>query len=69
MFAGVIGLVVFVVVVGLFVVSLTRRRHGESDVAARDWTSTSEVFKDPTTGRIMRVWLDPRGDRHYVPER
>ena len=68
-----IGAVIALVVVGAlavaFVVSLTLRRHGESDVARRDWTATSEVFKDPSTDRVMRVWVDAQGERHYVAEK
>jgi hypothetical protein len=53
----------------LFVISLTLRRHGESDVRAGDWLRTDEVFRDPTTKRFMRVWVDPKdGSRHYVAE-
>jgi hypothetical protein len=26
------------------------------------------VFNDPSTHRIMRVWLDAAGERHYVPD-
>ncbi len=52
-----------------FVVSLLLRRHGESDVPSEDWKRTDEVFRDPTTRRFMRVWVDPRdGSRHYVAE-
>ena len=55
--------------VALFVVSLMLRRHGESDVPSEDWQRTDEVFRDPTTRRFMRVWVDPRdGSRHYVSE-
>jgi hypothetical protein len=46
------------------------RRHGESDAAEPGWLPTKERFMDPTTRRVMRVWIDPaRGERHYVPER
>jgi hypothetical protein len=46
-----------------------RRRHGESDGARPDWIPTSERFLDPTTDRLMRVWLDRQTRRrHYVPE-
>jgi hypothetical protein len=46
------------------------RRHGESDSAQPGWLPTRERFMDPTTRRVMRVWIDPaRGERHYVPER
>jgi hypothetical protein len=45
------------------------RRHGEASVPAGNWTRTEEVFRDPSSGRLMRVWLDPAdGTRHYVPE-
>jgi hypothetical protein len=30
---------------------------------------SDEVFTDPTSGDLMRVWLDPSsGERRYVPE-
>lgn len=30
---------------------------------------TDEVFTDPTSGHVMRVWLDPsNGERRYVAE-
>jgi hypothetical protein len=59
---------VVVLVVGL-VGWLNLRRHGEASVPAGHWTRTDEVFRDPSSGRLMRVWIDP-GDstRHYVPE-
>lgn len=57
--------IIVVAVVGYFGL----RRHGESPVAAEGWQPTQESFRDPSTGRIMRVWIDPRdGSRHYVPE-
>ncbi len=46
-----------------------RRRHGESEAAHPGWLPTTERFLDPTTDRLMRVWLDPETrTRHYVPE-
>lgn len=64
-----IALIVLAVLVVFFVISLFLRRHGESEVPAGDWARTDEVFVDPTTGRRMRVWIEPRdGTRHYVPE-
>jgi hypothetical protein len=46
-----------------------RRRHGESPEAQAHWRPTAEVFRDPTTGRVMRVWVDPSdGSRRYVAE-
>jgi hypothetical protein len=44
------------------------RRHGESEKPKADWRRTDELFNDPSTNRVMRVWLDTAGDRHYVPE-
>ena len=62
-------MIVIAALVVLFVISLTLRRHGESDVRAGDWQRTDEVFRDPTTKRFMRVWVDPKdGSRHYVAE-
>ena len=30
---------------------------------------TNEVFTDPTSGHVMRVWMDPRtGERRYLTE-
>jgi hypothetical protein len=45
------------------------RRHGESTRADPRWTPTRERFIDPTTQRVMRVWVDPADHtRHYVPD-
>ena len=64
-----VAVFVFGGLVVLFVISLRVRRHGEGDVRAGDWQRTDEVFRDPTTRRFMRVWVDPKdGSRHYVPE-
>ena len=41
--------------------SLFLRRHGESSSPEAGWTPTDEVFKDPVTDRIMRVWADQSG--------
>jgi hypothetical protein len=66
----VIGLLILVALVVLAVFGwLQLRRHGESPMPAAGWQSTEEVFRDPSTGRVMRVWVDPQdGSRHYVPE-
>ncbi len=42
--------------------------HGEADRPAVDWQPTNERFRDPRTQRIMRVWVDAEGRRHYVPD-
>jgi hypothetical protein len=44
------------------------RGHGESDAPAPDWTPTGERFRDPKTGKVMRVWVDGGGGRHYVAD-
>lgn len=66
------GIAVFVLVlIGVLVAalwSLFVRRHGESESARPDWRPTNEVFRDPSTDRVMRVWLDRGGERHYVAE-
>ncbi len=63
-FAVILAAVLVAVVISFFV-----RRHGESGAPDAGWTPTDEVFRDPGTDRMMRVWLDRGGDRHYVPER
>jgi hypothetical protein len=52
----------------VFVISLFVKRHGEATEAHPSWSATDERFRDPSTGRLMRVWLDTAGARHYVPE-
>jgi DUF1707 SHOCT-like domain len=44
------------------------RGHGESDAPAPDWRPTGERFRDPRSGKVMRVWVDGAGGRHYVAE-
>jgi hypothetical protein len=45
------------------------RRHGESGIARAGWVPTKERFIDPSTQRVMRVWVDPADhSRHYVPD-
>src|SRR5438105_4674757 len=44
------------------------RGHGDADAAAPGWLPTNERFRDPRTNRIIRVWVDSGGGRHYVAE-
>jgi hypothetical protein len=44
------------------------RGHGDADAPRVDWRPTSERFRDPRTKRVMRVWQDAAGARHYVPD-
>ena len=50
------------------------RRHGHGQAAKPEpgWVPTSERFRDPTSGVVMRVWLDPAAEpgaeRRYVPD-
>jgi hypothetical protein len=44
------------------------RGHGEADKPGPDWRPTDERFRDPRTRNVLRVWVDPAGDRHYVAE-
>ena len=67
---GLLALVVAAIIVVALVLSFTLRRHGESDLPEPGWRATDEVFRDPSTERVMRVWVDPEdGSRHHVPER
>jgi hypothetical protein len=61
--------VVLAVLAILLVVSLRLRRHGESVAPDPAWQRTDEVFRDPSSDRVMRVRIDGRdGSRHYVPD-
>ncbi len=42
------------------------RGHGDADAPQPDWQPTGERFRDPRTERVMRVWIDAGGGRHYV---
>ncbi len=57
--------------VGVVAVVYERRRYGSergTDAEAR-FRATEEVFVDPSTGRRMRVHIDPQsGERRYLPE-
>jgi len=44
------------------------RGHGDVDAPGPGWQPTNERFRDPRTDRVMRVWVDPGGGRHYVPD-
>jgi DUF1707 SHOCT-like domain len=44
------------------------RGHGEVDKPGPDWQPTNERFRDPRTRNVLRVWVDPSGQRHYVAE-
>ncbi len=56
-------------IVLLIAINIGVRRYGERPDPQVGWQPTDEVFKDPSTDRLMRVWVDPKdGSRHYVPE-
>jgi hypothetical protein len=44
------------------------RRYGDADAVSPDWQATNERFRDPGTKRVMRVWVDSAGGRHYVAD-
>jgi hypothetical protein len=62
---GIIG----AVLLGLLVASFFVRRYREASRPGAGWQRTDELFNDPSTQRVMRVWLDADGARHYVEER
>jgi DNA-binding CsgD family transcriptional regulator len=46
-----------------------RGRHAQASEPEPGWTRTAERFRDPSSGVIMRVWIDPSDEsRHYVPD-
>jgi len=44
------------------------RGHGDAEAPHAGWRPTNERFRDPKTNRVMRVWEDAGGSRHYVPD-
>ncbi len=44
------------------------RGHGDADAPTPGWRPTGERFRDPKTRRVMRVWEDLDGGRHYVAD-
>jgi hypothetical protein len=68
MFFALIGAVLIAAVMVAAGMSLFLRRHGESNQPERGWVWTDEVFRDPVTNRVMRVWSDDGGGRYCVPE-
>jgi len=68
MFFALIGAVLIAAVIVAAGMSLFLRRHGESIRPERGWVWTDEVLRDPVTNRLMRVWSDDGGGRHFVPE-
>jgi hypothetical protein len=69
MLFALIGVVVIAAVIVAAAMSLFLRRHGESPGPQPGWVPTDEVFRDPASNRLMRVWADATGERHYLPER
>jgi len=46
-----------------------RGRHAQTRKPEPGWVPTTERFRDPSSGVIMRVWIDPSDEsRHYVPD-
>jgi hypothetical protein len=46
-----------------------RGRHAQTRRPGAGWVPTAERFRDPSSGVIMRVWIDPSDEtRHYVPD-
>ena len=47
----------------------SRGRHAQTSTSEPGWRPTAERFRDPSSGVIMRVWIDPSDDsRRYVPD-
>jgi hypothetical protein len=47
----------------------SRGRHAQTRKPELGWVPTAERFRDPSSGVIMRVWIDPSDEsRHYVPD-
>jgi hypothetical protein len=60
----IVALVIVFAIVGYYI--WDRRYRGENQ---GDFKPTNEVFKDPTTGKLTRVYEDPStGKRQYREE-
>ena len=47
----------------------SRGRHAQTRKPEPGWVPTAERFRDPASGVIVRVWIDPSDEsRHYVPD-
>ena len=68
-FYALLGALVIALVLVASAMSLFLRRHGEADKPKPGWVPTDEVFRAPATDRVMRVWADRTGGRHYIAER
>jgi hypothetical protein len=44
------------------------RGHADAEAPGPGWRPTGERFRDPKTRKVMRVWEDGSGQRHYVPD-
>ena len=70
MIGGILVVTIVLVFIAVIVISLFLKRHGESTYIDANWLPTEEVFRDPSTDRLMRVYVDRRnGQRHYIHER
>jgi hypothetical protein len=68
---GVAGwVIVAVVVIGVVAALFGWDRYRANRKAASDSSQpTGEVFTDPASGKVMRVWYDPTtGEREYRPD-
>lgn len=68
MLFALLGVLVIAAVLVAAGMSLFLRRHGESARPEPGWVPTDEIFRDPGTDRVMRVWADEAGARHYLPD-
>jgi hypothetical protein len=68
----VLTLVLSLVAVAFLVIILVKFRSKpiqEAQVPGEDWKPTRETLQDPTTGRTLRIWIDPAdGTRYSVAE-
>lgn len=53
----------------VFLYRFRARPIKEASAPGEDWKRTDEVVHDGTTGRTLRIWIDPAdGSRHAVAE-
>jgi hypothetical protein len=67
-FFALVSVAVVVVVLAAAAMSLFLPRHSDNERPRPGWVATDEVFRDPGTERVMRVWADRTGGRHHIPD-
>lgn len=64
--SGAYPLLIGLVAIGIAL--FERSRYARSHPPSGTLRPTDERFIDPTSGEVIRVWIDGTGDRRYLPD-